>query len=718
VALPPSLTIITPQPNAQFSPTIFQTLQTNIQNFGMQFMPLSGGVFVGPVLFSVGQTLPGSGVLVPNPSYPHTGVHQTLLDHVNDPMIHLGPSLPLTHAFTHAVSGADPLYGDQTGVSAGLPGITIKGYVDTAIANVTQNLIAPVAASTWYEIGGFDPLYGNLISINAASGSIDIKTYVDTSLTNALAGPFPLNPSFQSVTLSSTGNLLFTGAAGISSSGSLILTTDAVNLNLSAPTSGGLVTVGSYANPAGYGAFGPSGYTVGSTNIGPLGGAVNGSLAVNGDLSLSRSAAGNSAQGQLDFGLTSANAYLSWNADVGSGFMLSQSLQVAGPVTLLASNSLSIENEFMLGTVFNHALTPGLRTDGSNAFLYALDGASLYFGYDNVTLTSLVIGPTGTWGTWDTNGIHIGGSTVNASGTVLSGWLTTGGATVASSGDIGLARSTNSGLLSFGSAAATLDFGVGTAGYFSFSISGSGSASIRGDGTYLCGNSSYGPSSALVSGAISSTRSIAAGTGTTSGGFTFGGLSNNSGLYSLNATTMVLMVSGTTAETITPAGASFAVPLTAAAGVSATTLGTSGNASVGGSLTVAGPMLAGGTTITRYRVKTPLPLGYIAGTIATTGANSVFPATVAIGYTGGQVEAIWMSSLTADGTGTATTLNILQNGTNIGTIIMPGGGTTALSYPLVNPTPVNARDVFQAVVTQAGGATGVYVVLELSEFIS
>jgi hypothetical protein len=222
-----------------------------------------------------------------------------------------------------------------------------------------------------------------------------------------------------------------------------------------------------------------------------------------------------------------------------------------------------------------------------------------------------------------------------------------------------------------------------------------------------------------VNGTITANKAIYAQTGITftgTSGYTFtGNTTGDTGLFSNAPGDLRLYTAGSPALTFQNSGnlAIFAGAVTVGTTLTSTSLAVSG-AITAGSLILNGALQAGNTSITKFRVKSAMSLGYVAGVAST---SNVYPNTVTINYTGGQIEAIRLSAVSADGTGTATTFQIKKNGVVIATIALPTGGQTAIAYPIVNPTPLVVGDQLQAFCTVAGTATGVSVIAELSQYV-
>ena len=80
-------------PITRLVPAFWRTIvEANIQQFGDDILDevlnLTGGVMMGTIIFSSLQTFDSSGIMIPNPSYPHTGTWSKLPDHINDAAIH------------------------------------------------------------------------------------------------------------------------------------------------------------------------------------------------------------------------------------------------------------------------------------------------------------------------------------------------------------------------------------------------------------------------------------------------------------------------------------------------------------------------------------------------------------------------------------------------------------------------------------------------------
>jgi len=241
-------------------------------------------------------------------------------------------------------------------------------------------------------------------------------------------------------------------------------------------------------------------------------------------------------------------------------------------------------------------------------------------------------------------------------------------------------------------------------------------AQIKPDGTYLVGNSSFGPTGATVVGNLAASANVSAGLGIAyngTAGYSFAA-TPDSGLFSTGVGDLRLVVGGSAAVTLSPSLLTVDTALTVTGNATAAALTTTAGLTAGTDLTVNGRLLGGGTAISKFRLKGNLDLGTIAGPAAT---SNTYPNTIAVNYAGAQIEGVWLTAASADTDTTATTFNIVQNGAVIATIALGPGATSAFAYPLLNPTPLHGGDQLQAVCTAAGTASGATITLEFSQFL-
>lgn len=707
----PQLSFIYPTDNSTFvTAGTFVQLQQNLVNFVNGFLPLTGGTLLGPVSWSAGQTFSSSGVTVGNPAYKHSGIWRTLDDHINDGSIHRVVGPPQIHSASHELGGSDQLYGDQVAISATTPTVTVKQYVDTQVAASTGAVATNYAPSTYYAIGGNDPLYSTSISVNAASASTSIKTYVDGQIANLqIAGGS--NPTFNSVTVS-TGTINFSNnTPAISSAGALVLSGDGVNTLVTTVDSNGLVKFGNQGNSSAYGTISSTGYSIGSTNIGPTSGVINGPLTSNYDLQTNRSSGGQGNQGAIQFGASVSGAYVSYNIDAANTFFVSQPLTVNGGLSVAAGNTFSVNNIINIGSTPTVTSLPSIRSYSGSLYLNATNSNSILLGSDNVTLSTIGLGPNSNWATFDVNGLHLGSSVVSGSGASITGPISSAGYLQSLSSTLLLGAS-GSGL--------QIDYGVSTNSALTISVAGSAISKLQVDGTTVTGSSSYGPLGARVNGSIIAQKNVAAGPGIAfggAGGFTFTGTTNSdTGLFSTGGSDLRLVTGGTSALAFQNAGslASFSGSVNVAQAITTNSLTASGNATFNGNLVVNGILYAGTSAIQKFRVKNIINLGFNA---STTSTATTYPNIAVPGFVGAQIEAIRLGAITADGTSTQSTFSIFKNGQLIGTIALPNGSTTALAYPINGTEPIQAGDQLHATCTQAGTSTGVTVELEMSQFL-
>jgi hypothetical protein len=702
---------------------LFTQFQNNVAAYGAQFLPLIGGSLTGIIGWAAAQTFPAAGVTVTNPSYKHQGYWKTLADHIADSTVHAVVGPPLSHASSHEIGGTDLLTGDQLQITLKPGSGSIKSYVDTTVARATAGVSNNFAPSSRYAIGGADPLYGTTIAIASTASSISIKSYIDSSISGAIVGGYPTSPTFTTISLSGTAaTIAFTaGPLLLSSQGNILLLSDANNLNIKSPTSNGAINFGNGTTATLYGSLSRSGYTIGATVIGPSGSVIDGPLTVNSTLLLNASDSSLPGAATINWGGPGAGV-LSYNADVANSFYFNENLSIAGSIGIAAGSDISINNTWTISTRSSVVANPGIKSDGVNVNLNAKNGGTIGIGSDMSSLAAINFGPSAAWATISALGLQMGSSTYSATAASIAGLVAVNGGFAASAGDFGLARNGNSAIIYWGqgATAAFQDYGLTSNGYFTFGTRATGTLSqIKSDGSYLTGSSSYGPQAATVNGTITAEKAIYAQTGIAFAGvdgFVFtGDTAGSTGMFSIGPGDLRLYTVGTQALAFTNNGtlATFIGAVGVGTALTTNSLTVSAGATVG-NLTINGTLNGGSTTISKFRVKSSMDLGYIAGTSST---GNVYPNRVVPGYTGGQIEVIRLSAVTADSTSTATTFNITKNGQVIGTVSLPNGSKTAQAFPITNPTPITAGDQIQAVCTVAGTSVGVSVSLELSQFV-
>lgn len=688
-------------------------VQLNVKAALGAFLPLAGGTLSGPVVFAPGQSFPSTQVTIGDPAYPHVGIHRTLADHLADPTIHRQPGPPLVHAASHELGGGDMLFGDQIAINAANNTQSIKSYVDAAVAAVGTPT-AGFAPATRYAISGADPLYASSIAINASNQTTDVVSYVNAQIAAQVAsGGGGVNPSYTSVTITGAAGLTFTSPFKITSVGNkIVLSGDGTNLFISPAGASGVINLGTQTSSSAYGTFSANGYAIGGTSIGGSSGTIGGALSVQGDLVVSRQSLTAPTVGEVQFGI-GTGAVISYNADVANAFYVSAPITFSKAINLAAGGSITFAGGIVVAGTAQNQAQAGIRSDGTLLSIYAKDGSSILLGVDNVSLTSIQYGPGGAWGTLNATGWHSGATNLSATGATIGGSLTANGALIS-------AQAPAAGQLLLGSSggAGGLDFGDTANGVFTFSIAGTSKLQVAADGSLvLVGTStSYGPALATVVGNVAASRNISAGLGTTyngTSGFSFAGVTDT-GVFSSGEGDLRLVVANTVALDISATLITVNENLVATGSIAANTMSTVGALSVGTDLTITKRLFAGGSTITKFRVKGHIDLGYIAGTVAT---SSIYPNKVIVGYVGGTIDAIRLSVVTADTTSTQTAFNILLNGAVIGTVTLGNGATTALAYPVTNPQPIAAGDQLHCVCTSAGTATGALITIELSQFL-
>jgi hypothetical protein len=675
------------------SSSLFVQLQQNIEAYVTQFLPLVGGALGGPVTFATGQQFAGSQVTVVNPTYPHRGYWKTLADHIADPTVHLTAGPPQAHAPTHSIGGSDPLYGDSVSVSLSSPNVSIKNYIDTAVAGASALATTSYAPASYYEIGGAQPLYGNLIAINSSNPSTNIQSYIGTQIVAALGGSFSLNPTFSTVTLSSTGtaSLNFSGNLLVYAGGEALLSSNGTNTTVLSPSAGGLVTFGNTVSSSAFGTIGSVGYSTGSSYYGPTAANVNGALTVGSDIAVSRSASSAPTVGKIGFGGAGSSAYLSWNLDESSGFYLSQPLTVNGAINFLGGSAIVIDN-LSLGPIPTTSSYGGVGVNASGGLvLGAKEGQSILIGSPNTNLSTITFGPSGSWAQFGPGTATFSGS----AGVVVNNHLTA---------NIGFFNTTlysgsnpGSGWINLGNNPVVngqLDFGMTYTNSFTFT----GATSIYGvlSATGLAlGSSTYGPTNATIVGGATA-ASLTATSAVTSPSLVVAG----SGSVNVLSSSKI-------------SAASASVGVLSATAVNTTSLVCSGSATHGPLILTNVVQTSGGQIISNWRVLQSLFLGSTVGP-ASANANN-FPVIAFPNYHGGKIEAFHITATNADSS-TATTATIFKNGSSIGTVALTSSQITGLTT-LGSPVVINQGDYVQAILTTLGTAAGISVSIDVSQYV-
>jgi hypothetical protein len=695
----------------------------------MQFMPLVGGTFIGPVSWSQAQQFPAAQVILPgNPSYPHQNTWRTVWDHINDPSIHLQKSLPLPHATSHLIGGTDVLNGDFLQISATLPGQSIKTYIDTRVNAASAAATTNFAPSARYEISGADPLYGNLIPISSSSPSTDIKTYVDSSIA-ALSGSYPSTATFTTVTNTTalqigTSSVIkfWNGSAYVAG-----ISSDNTNLAVRTPLNTGQINLGNQSAANAYGSVSASGYAIGSSIFGPTSGNMNGPFSIAGDVSVNRAQSGASTKGLINMGASADGAYFSYNVDAANLFYFSKGATINGSINVVGGT-------VSLGSYLNASsgglLLSGIPLQITNGTGLAILGSDANGSLElRTTLSSgtpfidFTQGSTGATTPNYTSRLALTADGLRLATTSGFGalFVSINGGYTAGSGDIGVARSSVQGAVFFGSSVGggSLDYGVNASGVFSFGVNSTVISQIKADGSYSIGSSLYGATSATVNGTITSQKAIYAKTGIAFSGasgfsFTDSGASFDTGMFS-NGTGDLRFYTGSSnlALRFSSLNATFGGDILSTGLISAANISTTAAITVGSNLTLTGNLSAGGTTISKFRVKNMVELGWNP---STSNTGYAYPNKVMLAYSTGTIDAIRLSALTTDAS-TQTTFNITKNGAVIGTIALPNGQKTAKALPTIANTPIAEGDQLQAVCTTAGTSTGVTVTLEVSQFV-
>ena len=730
MAQPPQLNRITPA-NGQTNITASQwaQLQNNVSTYVSQYMPLMGGAFTGTVTFVPSQSFDSRQVKVTNPGYPHASAWQSVADHIADPTVHQQPGAPLQHAPSHEIGGADPLYGSLIGISPSQPGISIQNWAQSVVNAASAAYTTNFAPASWYEIGGNSPLYGNLIGININNPNEDIKTYIDTSIAAAGSGGYPQNPILNSMVLSGTASSISfaNGPGTITAQGVAWLSTDGINTAIATRGNAGQITFGNQVTSNLFGTLSASGYTIGGTVIGSTASVFAGTLTTNNDIWVSRTALSSATSGAIHFGSAGQGAYLSYNSDFTGQFYLADSLVANGDISLMSGSYLTVGGgNLQFGGILNSTICAGIATSpsGLDLRIVAQEGGKIGIGYDNTSLVKINLGPTASWGYFSSSGLTMGSTVISQYASNLSGPLSVNGAFIGQAGDISGARAPGQGVFWFGqgATAGTLDYGVTTPSSFTFSSSGSNVvySQIGSDGTYLVGSSSYGPLQATVNGILTANSGIYAQTGVTfagTSGYTFtGNGTGDTGMFSSGPGDLRFYTSSVKALCFQNTGqqAVFVNNVTVPGNLTSQTIAASGNVIVGGNLTLNNSLYAGTTTISKFRTKDMLDLGYHSGVVA---ASAIYMATPVPNFSGGQIENLWISTITPDTNSTQTTFNILKNGIIIGQVSLTNGATISSNYPTINPTPITMGDQLHAVCTTVGTATGVNISVEVSQFV-